>query len=153
MIDGETDRYNFVSNPVKLKIKNFPDVQEVEVPLHPDKPTTKKIKVKEVYISGEDFERMKGKEFRLLHLFNVKLSKNGDAEFTSLENKNVPRIQWVSIGEKAKILMENGLWVSGLAESLTRKLKTGEVIQFERFGFVRLDKKKKDVLEFWFGHK
>jgi hypothetical protein len=42
--------------------------------------------------------------------------------------------------------------MEGIAESGVSKLKKGDVIQFERFGFVRFDGKKKGVYEFWFGH-
>jgi hypothetical protein len=43
--------------------------------------------------------------------------------------------------------------VSGLAELSVLELKKGEVIQFERFGFCRLDRKYKNKLFFWFSHK
>ena len=34
-----------------------------------------------------------------------------------------------------------------------KKLKVGDVVQFERAGFFRLDAKKKGVYEFWFAHE
>ena len=40
----------------------------------------------------------------------------------------------------------------GLGEPSLSKLKEGEIIQFERFGFCRLDKKSKNKLLFVFGH-
>ena len=49
--------------------------------------------------------------------------------------------------------MDDGSYKVGLAEPGVTKLKVGDVAQFERFGFVRLDKKKKDSLMFVFGHK
>jgi hypothetical protein len=33
------------------------------------------------------------------------------------------------------------------------KLNEGTVIQAERFGFMRLDKKEKDKLSFWYTHQ
>ncbi|MEM4267100.1 MAG: hypothetical protein QW404_03545, partial [Candidatus Nanoarchaeia archaeon] len=41
----------------------------------------------------------------------------------------------------------------GLAEKDVKKLKVGDIIQFERFAFCRLDKKEKNKLVFWFTHK
>jgi glutamyl-tRNA synthetase len=43
--------------------------------------------------------------------------------------------------------------VSGLGEPDLNKLRVGDVVQFERFGFVRLYKKSAEGLEFWFGNK
>jgi hypothetical protein len=88
----------------------------------------------------------------LIHLYNVKLN-NKNAEFTSEENKNIQKINWVSNGVKTKLLMSDGKWIYGIADSGVKNLKKDSVIQFERFGFVRFDGKKKDVYEFWFGHR
>ena len=86
-----------------------------------------------------------------MHLFNVKLKKKSN--ITSVENKKIPRINWVSEKVSAKILMPNGTWVKGFAESGVKKLKVGSLIQFERFGFVRYDGRSKDTYKFWFAHK
>ena len=52
-----------------------------------------------------------------------------------------------------EILMPDNQFIKGFAESATNKLKEGDIIQFERFGFCRLDKKLKNKLIFWFAHK
>jgi len=151
MIDPIADRYSFVSNPIKLSIVNAPRVKEVEVLVHPDKKDKRKIKVKGLFISKEDFDTSIGHEIRLLHLYNIKIDKK--VSFTSAENKDIQKINWVSDGVKTKVLMPNGEWKEGLAESAIKKLKQGQLIQFERFGFCRFDGKKKNVYEFWFAHK
>ena len=74
------------------------------------------------------------------------------AEFTSLENKDINRIHWVSEGIKTKILMPDAIWLEGIAEENIKNIKENEIIQFERFGFCRLDKKQKDCFEFWYTH-
>ena len=57
-------------------------------------------------------------------------------------SKDIQKIQWVSSGAiKAEVLMPDGKIVKGLAESNVKSLKTGDIIQFERFGFCILDKK------------
>jgi glutamyl-tRNA synthetase len=48
--------------------------------------------------------------------------------------------------------MPDGKWKEGLGESGLIELKEGDVVQFERFGFVKLDAKKEGKLEFWFTH-
>ena len=153
MIDASSDRYSFVESPVELKIANAPKTKEVEAPVHPDRKETRKIKIgKSIFISKRDFEALKGKEIRLLHLYNIKLGKK--TEFTSKEVKDTPKINWVSNGVKARILMEDGKWASGLAEEGIKKLKEGEMIQFERNFFCRFDGiNKKKEYEFWFAHR
>ena len=118
--------------------------------------TTRKINTGNTFfISGRDFDILENKEVRLLHLFNIKMKEK--TSITSIENKNIPKINWVSGRENenvmTRILMPNGEWLEGLAEKGVKSLKVGEVIQFERFGFCKYDGRHKDIYEFWFGHK
>ena len=152
IIDSAANRYSFVKNAKELKILKKPKAGKIEIPVHPDKEGVRKIKVGKIFISGDDLKNLKNKEIRLLHLYNMKLGKK--IEFTSEENKDIPKINWVSDGVETKILMPDGKWVSGLAERAIEELGEGEIIQFERFGFCRFDKiGKKGVYEFWFAHR
>ena len=152
LIDSTSNRYSFVENELKLNMGVR--TREIKVPVHPDKKKTRKIKVKKsIFISKKDFKKFKGKEIRLIHLNNVKLSGRNTSKVTSLENKDIPKINWVSGGVKCRILMPLGIWVDGIAEEGIKELKIGDIIQFERFGFCRFDKKNKNVYEFWFAHK
>ena len=54
---------------------------------------------------------------------------------------------------KIEIVMPDAKTIKGLAESGIRGLKIGTIIQFERFGFCRLDKKEKNKMIFWFAHR
>jgi len=40
-----------------------------------------------------------------------------------------------------------------LAEKGVEQLKIGDIIQFERLGFCRLDEKKNEKLIFWYAHR
>src|SRR3989338_7610191 len=100
--------------------------------------------VHEIFISKDDFDNLKGKEIRLLHLYNLKLGEKivkgkVRCEFTSEEVKDIPKINWVSFGVKSRVLMPDGSWISGMADEGVWDLKPGAIIQFERFGFVRFD--------------
>ena len=156
-LDKQADRYSFVENPVKISVKNSPKINSLKVKIHPEKNKLKEVKVgKDIFVSLKDFDKCKGKEVRLMHLFNVKLDKI--SQFTSLENKSeISKLQWVSDFADVKIRMPNGFYVSGLAESNIKKLKKGEIIQFERFGFCRYDfihsEGKNKIYEFWFAHE
>jgi len=154
LIDSDAERYSFIYEPIELKIKNAPEMKEAFVPIHPDKEEKRKIKLGgKIFISKQDFDNLKGKEIRLLHLYNIKLLGGKDSEFTSIENKEVPKINWVCDGTRARVLMPDGKWIEGVAERAIEKLKIGCMIQFERFGFVRFDKKNQNSYEFWFAHK
>ncbi len=155
MIDAETLRYSFVENPVKLNLSSdqMKGIDRVTVPIHPDNPEkTREVLVSDdIAISGKDFEKHNGKEVRLLHLFNVEIGKK--SQVTSIDNKKIPKINWVSVGAvKAKILMPDGSWVNGFCEPSAVKVKIGTIVQFERFGFVRFDSVKEGIAEFWFAH-
>jgi len=153
LLDKKVNRYFFVADPVELQVQKMPDIKEVDAKLHPDKPFVRKLRVgKSIFISKEDFEELKGKEIRLMNLFNIKL---GDKPvFTGEENNpKLQKIHWVSTSLPARILMDNATWVEGLAEQEIANIKIGEVVQFERFGFCRLDAVKNGMYEFWFSHK
>lgn len=160
LIDANTERKYFVSEPIKIEIEGSPKVSSISVPIHPDKPESlRKINVipKSIFISNNDFKECAGKEVRLLHLYNIQLPQKGNkANFTSQENKPIQKIQWVSSSLKAKIRMEDGSWTEGLCEDSVKNLKEEDIIQFERVGFVKLDRKPSDksgFYEFWFSHK
>jgi len=157
IIDEKAGRYSFVENPVKLDISGKPKIDEIKIPVHPDRPEEKrKIEIgKDIFISSGDMKEFKGEEIRLLHLYNIKLGNK--SKFTSSENKNIQKINWVSEYVNVKILMPNALWKEGFADKGIEELSEGDIIQFERFGFARLDKivKKGKSLEyeFWYGHR
>ena len=50
------------------------------------------------------------------------------------------------------VLMPDKKTIIGKGEPLLNNLKTGTIVQFERFGFCRLDEKEKKLV-FWYGHK
>ena len=159
MIDNIANRYSFVNNPVRLKINGAPEIKKVEVPIHPDREEKREIKAgKEIFISKDDFDNLKGQEIRLLHLYNIKLGRKAiknivKSDFTSEEVKQVPKINWVSVGVKTNVLKPDGTWIEGIADEGIRDLKQGTMIQFERFGFCRFHCVKKNNYEFWFAHK
>ncbi len=154
IIDSTSFRYSFIEDPIELEIQNAPDIDKVDIPIHPDKPKEKRVvrvTPGKIFISKRDYDSFKGKEIRLLHLYNIKLNGK-EATFTSLENRDIPKITWVSFPEKAKILMPNGKWTEGIADEQIFSLKEGDVIQFERNFFCRFDRKNKDIYEFWYAH-
>lgn len=150
IIDPVANRYFFVSEPVEISLdKKF---TMAEAPLHPDDDRgVRKIPVGDkIYIEKGDYERLKGKEVRLLHLCNVILGR--EAHVTSVEVKAVPKIHWVSDKNvSVKIVMDDATEREGLAEPNFTKEKLNSAVQFERFGFCRVD--STDPWVCYFTHK
>lgn len=158
IIDPKAVRYSCIFNPVELKIKNAPKIKETKVKLHPLEEKERKVKLGDkIFISQQDFNENKGKELRLMHLYNIKLGKKASdpAEFVDEEKKQIQKINWVSEGVEVDIMMPDATHLKGFAEKAIESLKEGDIIQFERFGFVRADKidKKNKKYDFWFAHK
>ncbi len=155
LTDKDANRYSFIQKPKKLKIENKPDWKEIEVPIHPDRNEKRKLNLQDIYISSEDFNKFKKKEIRLLHLYNIRLGDK--SEMTSVENKDIQKINWISDYVLARILMPDGKWIYGIADVGVSELSKGQLIQFERFGFVKFDGRKKgatgEFYGFWFAYK
>ncbi len=152
MVDEIASRYFFVQNPVKLMVKNAPDLKEVSLRAHPSRPEAgERILPLErdnggmgFYISREDCDKIQENgTFRLKDLMNVKMVKKGkvcEAEFESLGIINVPKIHWVSKGAlQVEVLTPENEAVKGLAEPAVASLEPGAIVQFERYGFVRIE--------------
>ncbi|MDQ1279307.1 MAG: glutamyl-tRNA synthetase, partial [Thermoproteota archaeon] len=54
---------------------------------------------------------------------------------------NAPLIHWIpdNSGVPTSAVMPDASLMNGVAEDDCRKLNVGDIIQFERFGFVRID--------------
>ncbi len=168
IIDKETNRYFFVDNPAGLIVHDFPtDEINVKLPLHPNfrergfrefhlkKDESGNIKF---FISGQDFNELKmNQNVRLMNLFNVEIlgispeKKSITAKYLEEKRLDVKKIQWVYEYTNADVLMPDGL-ISGFCELNCRNIGIGDVVQFERFGFVRLEEKN-GKLKFCFGHR
>lgn len=161
IIDKEVNRYFFVLAPKLVTIKGAPE-QNVSLELHPDFPKRglRKFKTKDkFYLARDDYDSLKQRKlYRLMECLNF--VKKDKLEFDSLEyekyrEKGERIFHWLPKqgNVNVEVVMPDSKCVSGLGEPLMKKLKVGEVIQAERFGFMRLDSKEKDKLVFWYTHK
>ena len=142
VIDASANRYFFVPEPVKITIEGLPAIDQVQAPVHPDFPErgTRALAVSPiVYVPHVDYDAFTRQEVRLKDFCNVVLDAR--SEFTGRELKDVPKIQWVAEphGVATRVVMPDGGVLEGLSESALRTAKEGDVVQFERFGFVRVD--------------
>jgi len=63
-------------------------------------------------------------------------------------------MQWLPDDNlKVDVLMPDKTVKAGLGEATLRDIEPGTMVQLERFGFCRLDKKEDNKITFWFTHK
>jgi len=151
-IDATTVRRAFVPDPVRVEVEGYPfDLSRVSLPNHPDRPELGERSAAagpSFYLARRDLAAHVGEEVRLKDLVNVRLAGSvppGDssmtATFTSRENRKLPRLQWV--GSEAPVSVDllglEGEHSRGLAEAALASARPGEVVQFERVGFVRVE--------------
>ncbi|MFH1668923.1 MAG: glutamate--tRNA ligase [Candidatus Woesearchaeota archaeon] len=167
LLDDASNRYFFVKDPVEIRIEDAPE-QEVEMNLHPThrKGGRKLSCSTDYYITGNDHAAIEeGKLYRLMDCLNFR--KN--AETFRFDSKDVSEykkegkkiLHWLPKSDAlvdVEVMMPDKKVETGLAEPSVNGVKEGEVIQFERFGFCRLDKREKteegkDRLVFWYTHK
>lgn len=148
LIDKTSNRYFFVADPVEIELDKLL-AKTVKAPLYPGGKKSRKVPVsKKIYIEKQDYVANLGKEARLMHFCNIVVGKK--AKVTGAELKNIPKIHWVSKSAiKTRLVMPDGKIVSGLAEPAAAAIKPNQIVQFERIGFARCDKKGL----FYFAHK
>jgi len=158
IIDPVANRYFFVHDPVRMTIKNAPPTV-AKAPLHPHIDRgVRQIPVQgEVLVCEDDVERIKkGETLRLKDLYNIKITSLTPLEAEYMGNdlsiiKKGTIIHWAPVdGPKVKVRAPereyNGIGEEGIKSEL------GNVVQFERFGFVRIDSVNGAIVAY-FAHK
>jgi glutamyl-tRNA synthetase len=161
ILDPKADRYFFVQNPIELTVMHIPRKFVARLCLHPDNPE-KGFREYTImprgrdhsatfWVSSKDVDSLRvGTVLRLMELFNVKIASSSVyAAKASFESESYEQardiraqlIHWVQVGEDmpCQVVMPDATLAEGIAEGVCRRLKKDDVIQFERFGFARID--------------
>ncbi|HMK54652.1 MAG TPA: glutamate--tRNA ligase [Methanobacteriaceae archaeon] len=160
----EVNRYFFTYPAKHIKIEDVPEeaIRVVERPLHPDHPDRGMRKLSfdgKVYISSSDITRDPKKIIRLMDAVNISFQENGavyhSTSFQEARDVGATAISWVPAREKklVELVMPDASIIRGYAEHDTYSQKVGDVVQFERVGFARLDEKYLGKMTFYFAHK
>jgi glutamyl-tRNA synthetase len=171
ILDPAANRYFFVQNPIELTVRKIPEEYMVRLNLHPEYPErgfreyTIKPEGNEhaaaFWVSKKDIDTTKtGSMIRLMELFNVKIEKvssySAEASFVSnayeeAKKGKAPLIHWIPVGEDmpCQVVMPDATMSEGIAEKTCKQLKQNTVIQFERFGFVRIDKNNAKLIAYY----
>jgi len=161
ILDAQSDRYFFVPEPFELKVKNVPKAFTAKLPLHPEHPERgfREYTVTPVgdeqavifWIAKKDAANAEaGKIIRLMELFNVKVEQTklysveavfASAAYEEARKAKAQLIHWIPVNGDVpcRVVMPDAAVIEGIAESACERLKPNTVIQFERFGFVRVD--------------
>jgi glutamyl-tRNA synthetase len=158
IIEPIANRYFFIQDPVLLEVEGIKDPILAKLPKHPDqedrgireyqiKPTNKRCKFN---ISYNDLSRLKSGFVRLMGLMNIEIIEITEekviAEFHSKDyqkarDKDAPFIHWLpeKSGFEGKVVMPDASFAIGIVSNYCKELEKDEMIQFERFGFCRVD--------------
>ena len=154
------NRYFFCENPVKIEVDGYDGGKvDIERPLHADHldrgnrilPFTGS-----AYLASIDVEDGIS---RLMDAVNVEIKgdeiKYHSTSFEDARDVKARIIQWVPVEDNVnvKIVMDDASIKTGLGESALNDLKVGDVVQFERVGFAKLDEITDSELIFYFAHK
>ncbi len=147
ILDPISKRFFFVEGSKKVRIKHC--LKEVSVPNHPENDLGER----KLSLSEEFYVKDKiGKGvYRFMHLFNFSDAKFVSAEYDSDLGAKIIHAVPVDGAVDVEVLMDDGKVLKGKGEKALTTLKEGSVVQFERFAFVRLDKKGK-TLRFVYTH-
>ena len=164
IIDRSAKRLFFVPNPIKLLVEDATG-EKARLPFHPSNDlgyreiqTNTKFFVDKADIASLDI----GDKFRLKELYSVEIidkeeelvtckihsreHQQGEKIIQWVTEQNVP-IKVIKVGDLLnadETFNENSLTgIEGFAEKNIDEIEEGQVVQFERFGFCRLDNKNK----------
>lgn len=162
-VDKIANRLFFVADPILITIDGAPTL-EVELDLHPDshKGGRKFVTKHSFFISQLDLEHIsEGDVFRLIDLISVKRQEDSFLyhsrtydEFKAAEGTLL--IHWLNESDDlvdVNVLMPDGSTVVGLCEPRISEFEKGVILQFERFGFVRIDSFENNVIICCFLHQ
>ncbi|MDD1684523.1 MAG: glutamate--tRNA ligase [Methanoregula sp.] len=148
IVDPIANRYFFVPNPQKIEITGAPE-KTAKIPLHPSDPS----RGQRVQLFSGSTEIPKqdlspGLEMvRLKDLFNVNIEWDGNSikstsyagdSIADCRAKKAPIIQWSNPTYISCLVKTPEGDVIGKCEAAVRS-EINNVVQFERFGFVRID--------------
>jgi glutamyl-tRNA synthetase len=159
LIDDGANRYFFVPDPAGFDIAGA-DAVSGSAPLHPDHPErgTRDYSLNgkiNVSIASQDAEVFKEKGMvRLKDLCNIEYGEPAKYAGTDLSvlKKGVRAVQWVSSGIPTELYMPDGTVLIGMSENALLSEKN-DMVQFERVGFVKLEKNDKNGVRAIFAHR
>jgi glutamyl-tRNA synthetase len=173
IVEPKANRYFFIPDPVAMTVNALRRPFLAKIPLHPDHPERgfrqfhikPENEVATFWVTTKDAEKMeKGQIIRLMELFNIRvetLQKDAitavfhSQEYETAKKVKAPLIHWLprDMNSKCLVVLPDASSVEGFAEEPCKKLQAGTIVQFERFGFVRVDSNKEGLVQAYYCHR
>jgi glutamyl-tRNA synthetase len=155
---------------MEIHIKGVKKNFTAKIPLHPDYPNrgSRRMMVKpnqseiaKLYISRTDLKLFKtGSILRLIELFNIEIESLNKDKVTAVFHSSAyrktrklraPLIHWIPNESKihCEVIMPDKSVRRGFVEKNILRFKTGDIVQFQRFGFGRIDSANESVVIYW----
>jgi glutamyl-tRNA synthetase len=172
IVDPVANRYFFVGDPRELVVKGIHRNFTAKLQFHPDR-AERGFRLFEIRpkdgelsfrVSSEDIKLMeKDRIIRFMGLFNFQVkevTKNSvvaifhSEPYEKAKTVGAALIHWLpcDAGIPCEVVMPDASVVEGIAEDSCRGVCRGDIVQFERFGFVRVDSMDKK-LTVYFAHR
>ncbi len=156
IVDPHAMRYFFVRRPVPMELQGG-DTFVAMALRHPSRTDYREIRTgNRVYIAGDDYARLRvGQRIRLKYLCTVVIESVKPPIGRVIEDtakKGDFIIHWVpDKGIKVRVKKPDGTDDEGIGEPLIAS-ELDKVVQFERYGFVRIDSVSSDLVVAYFTH-
>lgn len=166
LIDHNANRYFFVGDPINLTITGIPDhITEAQPLRHPEYPERGRRRIvvdlegatTNVYVPKHDLEKVDPNTLvRLKDFINVIITDfNEERVIARYKSKDVndarkvkaPMVQWVPVNASlaTEILLPDGTTMIGVAEPELHSELLGNIVQFERLAFCRVEKQGRPI--------
>lgn len=171
LIEPKSNRYFFIHDPKEFLVTGVPNQFTVDVPLHPNYPerghrhfeiNTERGMTK-LWIANNDLKQMKKRLVRLMELFNVQPKNEAKTstavyhseEYEKAREAKAPLIHWLPRDSNisCQVVLPDASLAKGLVEESCREVEVDTIVQFERFGFVRIDRNRKDSITAYYCHR
>lgn len=160
LVDDSSNRYFFVRDPVRVEVEDAPETL-AHPPLHPDEDRgEREVHVEDaLFLEPNDLPEV-GEKLRLKSLYNVEVASRDPPvvrhvgnDLSLVREGDASVVHWMSALEdetvEATLRTPNGD-EEGVVEAAARD-ETGNVVQFERVGFARIEKDEPFVA--FFAHR
>jgi glutamyl-tRNA synthetase len=166
ILDKTAKRFFMMHDYEKIIIHNSPH-QNITLKSHPDKEElgTRSFETEQEFlIQKSDLKEItEDGLYRFMDCLNFRKSGNilsfDSLEYERFKSEGKKIMHWLpAYGNiDIEIFMNDATTIKGVAEHNIRELKVGDIIQFERFGFCKLDSiegnKHQPTYRFWFTHR
>jgi len=144
LVEPEAKRLFWVPEPVELVLDALQPLEK-RAPFHPDRDEMGERRETvapgaTVSLPAADVQKLaEGDLLRLKNLCNCRLCDGRLEHAGDNPVRGVPIVQWCAAGAPLQLLRPDGSLTDGIVEPAAAELE-GEVVQFERVGFVRLER-------------